>query len=104
MAELRGLMKSTNITGSLSSKRISTSIGGKGVVILKDHAKLENLDYEHSGHTGFASAEDLNTQVLIEDPEQLIPQEQLQILKKNSTVQLLYHDKLYSLSVRAGRN
>lgn len=26
----------------------------------KDHSKLQNLDYEHSGHTGFASATDLN--------------------------------------------
>lgn len=25
----------------------------------KDHSKLENLDYEHSGHTGFASKDDI---------------------------------------------
>lgn len=28
-----------------------------------DHSKLENLDYAHSGHTGFASSEDIPTKV-----------------------------------------
>lgn len=27
--------------------------------VMKNHASLENLDYEHSGHTGFASSADL---------------------------------------------
>ena len=30
------------------------------LLIVKDHATLENLDYAHSGHTGFASSEALN--------------------------------------------
>lgn len=30
------------------------------IVAVKDHAVLEHLDYEHSGHTGFASTEALN--------------------------------------------
>ena len=30
------------------------------LLIVKDHASLENLDYAHSGHTGFASSEALN--------------------------------------------
>lgn len=29
------------------------------LVIVKSHAALDDLDYEHSGHTGFASAADL---------------------------------------------
>ncbi len=87
---------------AIRQQHLHASIGKESLNL--DHSKLSNLDYEHSGHTGFASAEDLNTQVLIDELEELIPQEQLQILKKNSTVQLLYHDKLYSLSVRAGRN
>ena len=29
------------------------------LIIVKNHASLENLDYEHSGHTGFASSADL---------------------------------------------
>ena len=28
------------------------------LILVKNHASLENLDYEHSGHTGFASAAD----------------------------------------------
>ncbi len=31
------------------------------LLIVKDHATLENLDYAHSGHTGFASTADLST-------------------------------------------
>lgn len=34
------------------------NVGGE-----KDHSKLENLDYAHSGHTGFASSEDIPTKV-----------------------------------------
>lgn len=30
------------------------------IVAIKDHVVLEHLDYEHSGHTGFASSEQLN--------------------------------------------
>ena len=30
------------------------------LVIVKDHSRLENLDYAHSGHTGFASSEALS--------------------------------------------
>ena len=36
--------------------QINNTGGGGGT---KDHAKLTNLDYEHSGHTGFASALEL---------------------------------------------
>lgn len=28
-----------------------------------DHSKLENLDYEHAGHTGFASSDDIPTKL-----------------------------------------
>lgn len=34
------------------------NVGGE-----KDHSKLENLDYANSGHTGFASSEDIPTKV-----------------------------------------
>lgn len=30
------------------------------IIVNKDHSKLDNLDYAHSGHTGFASTEHLN--------------------------------------------
>ena len=32
-------------------------------VVVSDHAKMKNLDYEHSGHTGFASSKDLEQAV-----------------------------------------
>ena len=28
-------------------------------VVISNHAEMKNLDYEHSGHTGFASSKDL---------------------------------------------
>ena len=33
------------------------------LIIVKNHASLENLDYEHSGHTGFASSQDLRSKL-----------------------------------------
>lgn len=33
------------------------------LLLLKNHASLSNLDYEHSGHTGFASKLDLDDYV-----------------------------------------
>ena len=35
------------------------------LLIVKDHATLENLDYAHSGHTGFASSEALNNGLVV---------------------------------------
>lgn len=80
----------------------------KGVVrgqkTMKDHSKLDNLEYAKSGHTGFASEEDLDTQVLIDETLSVLPPEAITALKRNSTIQLLFHDNLYSLSVRSGSN
>lgn len=40
----------------LSEQTIECSIEGIGISIIPtDHSQLTNLDYEHSGHTGFAS-------------------------------------------------
>jgi len=80
------------------------TIGGpKSTVTVRDHALLSHLDFEESGHTGFASEKDLNTQVEVDESMQVLPQEAIQALKRNSTIQLFFHDKLYSLSVRAGK-
>lgn len=43
------------ITGTYPSFTIKNISEG-----IKDHSALDNLDYEHSGHTGFASTIDLN--------------------------------------------
>lgn len=48
------------------NKVITTDIMvmSKGIT---DHAKLDNLDYESCGHTGFASSEDLKSYAQKED-------------------------------------
>lgn len=46
------------LTFKTSFKFPQVNVGGE-----KDHSKLENLDYEHSGHIGFASSEDIPTKV-----------------------------------------
>lgn len=51
--------RSTEINTSLSTKTVSVQIG-KNNYITADHAKLKNLDYANSGHTGFAGIE-MNT-------------------------------------------
>ena len=51
---LSGSLSAQTVSGSLGTKTISTRIGAQGVVALKDHAKLSNLEYAKSGHTGFA--------------------------------------------------
>lgn len=38
---------------------INVDVGDVVAVVEKDHSKLNNLDYENSGHTGFASKKDL---------------------------------------------
>ena len=53
---------------SLKQKEIDIDID-KSINVLPqyDHSKLNNLDYENSGHTGFASSKDLENYV----PKQL---------------------------------
>lgn len=46
------------LTFKTSFKFPQVNVGGT-----TDHSKLENLDYAHSGHTGFASSEDIPTKV-----------------------------------------
>ena len=46
------------LTFKAAFKFPQVNVGGE-----KDHSKLENLDYAHSGHTGFASSEDIPTKV-----------------------------------------
>lgn len=40
----------------LNTNHVNIAMKATGGVGTKDHSKLTNLDYEHSGHTGFASA------------------------------------------------
>lgn len=43
----------------LKQNHVNIAMKTTGGVGTKDHAKLNNLDYEHSGHTGFASNEQI---------------------------------------------
>lgn len=51
--------QSVDIT--LEEKRVDLNFG-ESIYIQQthDHSQLENLDYEHSGHTGFASSQELS--------------------------------------------
>lgn len=40
----------------LKQNHVNIAMKATGGIGTKDHSKLTNLDYEHSGHTGFASA------------------------------------------------
>ena len=40
----------------LNTNHVNIAMKATGGIGTKDHSKLTNLDYEHSGHTGFASA------------------------------------------------
>lgn len=70
--------------------------------MVKDHSQLENLDYDSSGHTGFASSEDLVCYVEIESLEDVISEENLAILKKNYGAPIVYNKAAYYLTSRNG--
>lgn len=64
MNVLTAYLKKNEQKASLDSKGLSVSVSDKINVTQitgnSDHDKLNNLDYEHSGHTGFASEIRLN--------------------------------------------
>lgn len=64
MNVLTAYLKKNEQKASLDSKGLSVSVSDKINVTQitgnSDHDKLNNLDYEHSGHTGFASEARLN--------------------------------------------
>ena len=69
-----------------------------------DHAALDHLDYEHSGHKGFASDKDLSVAVEITAPLGAISPEDLDKLKKNFTAMVELNGRFLSLASRAGSN
>lgn len=52
------LKKSSPDVG-IKTNQVNINMKATGGLGTKDHSKLSNLDYEHSGHTGFASAEQI---------------------------------------------
>ena len=69
-----------------------------------DHAALEHLDYEHSGHKGFASDKDLQVAISIEAPLGAISEDDLAKLKKNFTAVVELNNRFLTLSSRNGNN
>ena len=69
-----------------------------------DHAALDHLDYEHSGHKGFASDKDLQVAISIEAPLGAISEDDLAKLKKNFTAVVELNNRFLTLSSRNGNN
>lgn len=75
MNVLTAYLKKNEQKASLDSKGLSVSVSDKINVTQitgnSDHDKLNNLDYEHSGHTGFASEARLNAMEQATVPKRL---------------------------------
>lgn len=54
------LSSSASFDGTKNSINASANLNGSANLVKTDHAGLKNLDYEASGHTGFASQKELN--------------------------------------------
>ena len=67
-----------------------------------DHAKLEHLDYASSGHTGFASSEDLVVVAQATAPLGAFTQETVNKLKSNFSANIELNNRFLTLSSRAG--
>lgn len=92
---------SINNLGIQSSPNISRSIHPSTGDAM-DHRALDHLDYESSGHTGFASSKDLQAVTSLETASGTVPADVLQKLKSNYTAKVELGDRLLSLSVKAG--
>ena len=92
---------SINNLGIQSSPNISRSIHPSTGDAM-DHRALDHLDYESSGHRGFASSKDLQTVISLEEYEHIIPADVIQQLKANYTAKVELDDYLLSLSVKSG--
>lgn len=61
MEKLVATIRQNTISGSLARNKIFGSLGERiNVVAVTNHNELSNLDFEHSGHIGFASEARLN--------------------------------------------
>lgn len=67
-----------------------------------DHRSLDNLDYEHSGHRGFASSKDINTMVELTDSCGMLDQDTILVLKNNFTARMGWNSWVLTLTGRAG--
>ena len=73
MEKLVATIHQNKILGSLARNKILGSLEERiNVVAVKNHNELQNLDYEHSGHIGFASEARLNAVEKATVPKRLV--------------------------------
>lgn len=106
-----GLSATVNTTGAATATNLHpVSISEKPHVTsgihantgeATDHRSLQHLDYETSGHTGFAASKDLRAAVTINAVTGAIDPDSLQILKSNFAAKVELDGNLLSLSCRA---
>lgn len=93
MNVLTAYLKKNEKKASLDSKGLRVSVIDKINVTQitgnSDHDKLNNLDYEHSGHTGFASSEQVK--LCLSKDLSVLPKNNLQ--NRNAKI-YLYDDML----------
>ena len=87
-------------TTPIITKAVSASTGSAA----GDHAALMHLDYEHSGHTGFASKKDITAEVEITSLDTPLDNNQLYLLTHNFAAHLVYNQERYDLTSRSLNN
>lgn len=85
MNKLRASLEQKKLTASMQEKKLTGRFNEKlNITPVQYHNELLNLDYEHSGHTGFASAEQVK--LLLPKDISILPKNTLQ--NRNAQVYL----------------
>ena len=87
MDKLRASLEQKKLFASMQEKKLTGRFNEKlNITTVQHHNELLNLDYEHSGHTGFASAEQIN--LLVPKDISVLPKNTLQ----NRNAQIYLYD------------
>lgn len=87
MDKLRASLEQKKLFASMQEKKLTGRFNEKlNITTVQYHNELLNLDYEHSGHTGFASAEQIN--LLVPKDISVLPKNTLQ----NRNAQIYLYD------------
>lgn len=99
------------IQGSIGKRTVRGKVEDTGfATVIKDHSKLDNLDYEHSGHTGFASSQDLEKKenkinfITLGETQGILDKKTLTKLISNLNNKIVYNLGIYHLIARNGEN
>ena len=89
MDKLRASLEQKKLFASMQEKKLTGRFNEKlNITPVQYHNELLNLDYEHSGHTGFASAEQIK--LLVPKDISVLPTNTLQ----NRNAQIYLYDAL----------